>query len=532
MKEFIEAPKKIYLKAKREKRIIEGGSLSELKEIALKQEGVILTKYGSLSAYSEPQSRVALKTKNSVDHPFKEEEKKLAYLADKYLEKEKIIVIDSLVGNPLNGVSVRFLIPEKFAQLAYGMKILFNETLKKIENPTYHIVFFTDEAFELNKNYKSLKEKDVQIRLFMGDKKGEQVKICRNSIYSGEGKKGVFQFENWRTKKLDNEGIFLHAGVRKDRFLDKGGKIKEVFSAIASLSGTGKTTLLSRSIAENEFESSEIVGDDGGSFYFSGGYFNFEHGGFYIKTENLDEKTQPELYKAVISNETFLENVKIKNGGMPDFFDTEETSNGRAIIKRENLKTASKNLDAPRIDFLFIISRNPLLNVISKLTPEQAVMQFIYGESVETSGGDPEKAGEFKREFFLDPFVAGNRIEHALYFYEFLKRNPHIQCFLINTGSIGENERDISLNESLTVFKEVLKGTLEFSKKPDILGYYYPVSSKNINPLLLCAEKQFKRNILEKKINDFLKGRENYLQEIEVGGKKIPEEIKNSLRWH
>lgn len=32
------------------------------------------------------------------------------------------------------------------------------------------------------------------------------------------------------------------------------------------------------------------------------------------------------------------------------------------------------------------VTRNPLVNTICKLTPEQATMQFIYGESIESTG--------------------------------------------------------------------------------------------------------------------------------------------------
>jgi len=62
------------------------------------------------------------------------------------------------------------------------------------------------------------------------------------------------------------------------------------------------------------------------------------------------------------------------------------------------------------------------MNVISSLTPEQATMQFIYGESIESTGGNPEEAGKFKREIFLDPFLAGDRLEHAMLFYDIVKK--------------------------------------------------------------------------------------------------------------
>ena len=552
MKEFIQAPKQIYQKAKKQGRLIEGKSLKELKEIASKQNNVILTQMGSISADSEPMSRSAPKTKNSIDDKFGEEERKLANLAEKTLCQERIISLDVPVGESSKGISARFIIPEKYAQLAYGLKLLFGNLKKSIkENPTYQIVFFTDEAFESNKKYKDVREKDITIRLWLGQKRGEQVKICRNSIYLGEAKKGVFQFENWRVKTIDKEGIFLHAGARRDllwkhNYSTGKPELKKIVTAVAGLTDTGKTVTLCQRLAKFPEEKSEMIGDDGGTFGFSGDFSTFEGNGLYVSTEKLDGKNQPDIYQAVLYPDVFFENVsyfskiqvypvpKQKKGHIrylyvPDFHNLTKTTNGRAVIVRKNLKIASDNLTVPQINNIFIITRNPLINVISKLTPEQATMQFIYGESIESSGGNPAEAGQFKRVFFLDPFVSGDRIEHAMIFYEFLKKNPHIQCFLINTGTIGEIETNISLRDSLIVYNDLLRGRIEFSAKPDILGYHYPIQCNKADLNTLVAQTQFKKKILEKKVKDFLKDRENYLETLEIKGKKIPSQLKDSL---
>jgi len=190
--------------------IIEDKSFRELKKIALTQEGVIETQFGSITVDSEPMSRAALKTKNNIDHKFGRKERELAIEAVRISGKYKVVSLDAPVGEN-SEITVRFLVPEKYAQLAYGLKLLFGEVKRKVIDPTYSIVFFTDDAFEANKKIKDVREKDVIIRLWMGRKRGEQVKICRNSTYLGEGKKGVFQFEDWRVKAIDKEGIFLHA---------------------------------------------------------------------------------------------------------------------------------------------------------------------------------------------------------------------------------------------------------------------------------------------------------------------------------
>jgi len=68
MNTFKNAAERIYKKAEEDSRLIKGRSLDELKQIALRQEGVIQTQIGSVAADSEPMSRSAPHTRNSVDH--------------------------------------------------------------------------------------------------------------------------------------------------------------------------------------------------------------------------------------------------------------------------------------------------------------------------------------------------------------------------------------------------------------------------------------------------------------------------------
>lgn len=173
MNMFKKAVERIYKSAESEKRLIKGRSLDEIKQIALRQEGVIQTQFGSVAADSEPMSRSAPHTSNSIDHPFGEPEERLSQEAVDILSKEKIISLDTIIGDGRDGVTARFIVPEQYAQIAYGLKLLFDRPEPRIvENPTYTILYFTDDTFELNKPRK-LVEKDITVRLMMGDKRGE-----------------------------------------------------------------------------------------------------------------------------------------------------------------------------------------------------------------------------------------------------------------------------------------------------------------------------------------------------------------------
>jgi phosphoenolpyruvate carboxykinase (ATP) len=530
---FKDASLKIYNEAKRNGRLIENFDLGQAKALALTQDGIIETQLGSIAANSEPMSRAAQHTKNSIDDAFGEEEEALAAKAVEAMSSEKILSVDIMVGDGADGVSARFLMSLAHADVAFGLKLLFNHAPLVVDDPTYTVVFFTDEAFEANKT-KRLVEKDIQVRLFLGEKRGEQVKICRNTAYMGEGKKGVFQFESWRVKSIDRTGIFLHAGGRRDRmwvfdFQTERPELTDLVTGIGGATATGKTTSLCRRLARLPKESSEMIGEDGGTFAFDGSYAAFELGGLYVKTEGLDS-SQPEILRAAESKDTYLENVAIsKYPYIPNFADLTMTSNGRAVIARSNLEIASLDLRAPHVDSLLFLTRNPLVNVVSKLTPEQMTMQLIYGESIESSGGNPEVAGTFKREFFLDPFVSGDRLEHAMIFYEVAKKN-HIKCYLANTGTIGQDEIKVDLRQSLSAYNDVLRNVMIFSSEPDHLGYHFPVRCDRANLDYMRAAPLFPdKALLGKKVEDFLRGRREYLERFEAEYGQIPARIRDSL---
>ncbi len=530
---FKEAAAKIYHDAKRSGRLIENFDLNQAKALALTQDGVIETQLGSVAATSEPMSRSAPHTKNSVDSPFGEEEAALPHQAVQALSSEKLLSLDVMVGDGKDSVSARFLLPLAHAQLAYGLKLLFGGLPMVVDDPTYTIIYFTDEAFESNKT-KGLLDKDIQVRLYMGEKRGEQVKICRNTTYVGEGKKGIFQFENWRVKAIDKTGIFLHAGARRDRlwvydFQTERPELIEIITGIGGATATGKTTSLCRRLARMPKESSDMIGDDGGTFAFDGSCAAFELGGLYVKTEGLDA-SQPEILRAAESKDTFLENVAIsKYPYIPNFTDLSLTANGRAVVARTNLEIASPGLRGDKVDSLIILTRNPLVNVLSKLTPEQMTMQLIYGESIESSGGNPEEAGQFRRTFFLDPFVAGDRLEHAMIFHDVIKRN-NIKCHLANTGTIGQDEFDVELRQSLGAYNDVLRNLMIFSSEPDHLGYHFPVRCDRANLAYMRAGPLFPdKQMLEKKVQNFLHGRSEYLERFESEYGQIPANIRESL---
>ena len=209
LEQFVQTADRIRKKAMEEGRLTENPSSQVLRAIVEKEPGIKKTLYGNYVAESEPTSRSAMFTKNSVDQAFGEEELRLLVQCEEALAKEKLISVDRIVANENSGTTVRLIVPERFAHVACGGSNLFMPAKGEVEQPTYQIIFFADEAFGTNKS-KPLPQKDITIRLAMLDD-GRYVKIIKNGNYIGEYKKGVFAAEDWFAK-TKRGGIFLHAG--------------------------------------------------------------------------------------------------------------------------------------------------------------------------------------------------------------------------------------------------------------------------------------------------------------------------------
>ena len=236
---FAEISKKIYDTAKLENRLIENPSVKELKKLTENELGVKKSKFGNYVAESEPTSRSAMFTENSIDYEFGDDELNLLKHCKKSLNNQKIVSIDRIVGNLESNITVRLILPLDFVHVAYGGGLLFANVNKVLEIPTYEIIMFFDDNYESNKKL-PLPEKDITIRLAMLEN-GRMIKICRNTNYIGEYKKGVFAAQDWRAK-FDKVGIFLHAGCREDYLQSVHGIYRYVRSLFIALSANGKTT--------------------------------------------------------------------------------------------------------------------------------------------------------------------------------------------------------------------------------------------------------------------------------------------------
>ena len=94
--QFVQTADRIRQKAIDENRLIDNPSKEVLRLLVEKEPGVRKTIYGNFVAESEPTSRSAMFTKNSVDQSFGEEEAKLLAECEEVLSKEKQIKKEQL----------------------------------------------------------------------------------------------------------------------------------------------------------------------------------------------------------------------------------------------------------------------------------------------------------------------------------------------------------------------------------------------------------------------------------------------------
>lgn len=507
--QFLQAVRLIFDSAQKEGRLVYNPDDDRLRAMVEREPGVVETKYGNLVAESEPMSRAAMFTRNNIDTPFGEDERALLDAAIRQAAKEEFVAIDVVVGDGRDGVTARLIVPQRFAHVAYGGRKLFRPTVT--DDPTYQVLMFFDEAFEPNKS-KPLPEKDIAIRNAHSPS-GRLVKIVRNSNYFGEWKKGVFAGEDYRVK-LGGDAVFLHAGCRKDTLETSHGPYLTSVSLFVALSANGKTSTTCKVLARKGHERSWLIQDDGGTLGRDGSFRGFEAGGLFVKTDGLNPSDQIEAYYGALKRDTFLENVFVEDDGAFDFFNLERTSNGRAVIERRDFMHAGGEINANRVNNLFIITRGRLIPAIARLSREQAAAFMVLGQSMESSAGDPTQAGKIKNVFFYDPFIAGDRAAHANLFYEILKANPHIQCYLLNTGWIGEGEKvvDIRLGDTMGVLDSVLRGGLEDWQLSEKTGLEVPRSVRAIDSILLHPERLFATAVFQREQDTLDRQRAEFIE--------------------
>ncbi|HHT9124615.1 MAG TPA: phosphoenolpyruvate carboxykinase [Candidatus Brocadiia bacterium] len=386
-------------------------------------------------------------------------------------------------------------------------------------------------------------EKDRQILVFPEI----NVTFVLGSDYYGESKKGHLRMGMWNAKKAGMLG--LHAGAKIIKARDSvTGKLKRYGMLIFGLTATGKTTHTCHDHGlTGKGEGIEILQDDVVFFHPSGAAYGTEKG-FYLKTEGLNPDTQKVIYKAAVSPNTIFENVFVDYEGNVDFNNDTLTGNGRGVIQRDDLgEYRAKGINLSSVNELdgliiaFIVRRNTVVPIVSKLTPEQAAAAFMLGESIESSGGDPKRAGESVREVGTNPFIIGDLSWEGNLFYKLIKANEaKIQFYQLNTGGVGEIiEQDgngnkiikrhvtrVQIPEMASIIRSIARGAMEWVDEP-YFGTKVPKGVDGIDVDRFNLSKFYSQNRVEELVKHLVSERIEYIERFKGLEPKVFNTIKN-----
>ncbi|EMA45721.1 phosphoenolpyruvate carboxykinase (ATP) [Halobiforma nitratireducens] len=416
-------------------------SLEELRELAAHEETT--TEFGSPSYVSEFRSRSADRTKNAVDHEFDDRDRALLDDAVFRASDREMICLDRRMGrHPEATFRCRLFVPVDHARIALAWANLFEPAEGDGEPDLYTV---QDPDYD-----------ETAIRVLPD----EGVTAVLGSDYTGEAKKSFLRLFMYRIKQRG--GLGLHAGSKRVRVRGEDGDRRTVGQVFMGLSATGKSTLTSHGCWLEDPEDAAMLQDDVCGLLPDGSVAGSEGQGLFIKTIGLDAEEQPELHAAATDESAILENVAVDDDGTVDFDDDRYTSNSRAIVQREQLESADEEIDLARIDQVFFITRNPLMPPVAKLSEEQAAAAFMLGESIETSAGDPSRAGESIRVVGTNPFIIGSEGEEGNVFRD-LVASLDVDCYVINTGYLGEQSTDIGVEESVTILTETARGRIQWT---------------------------------------------------------------------
>lgn len=282
--------------------------------------------------------------------------------------------------------------------------------------------------------------------------------------YTGETKKGIFTILNYILPQQKNV-LSMHCSAN----MGEDGDTAIFFG----LSGTGKTTL---SADPNR----KLIGDDEHGWT-EDGIFNFE-GGCYAKLIGLSAEKEPEIFNAIRPG-AIVENVHFYPGtNQIDFHNGAITENTRVSYPLHYISNAQEPSigGIPKNIFFLTCDAYGVLPPISKLTPGQAMYQFISGYTAKVAGteaGVTEPKPTFSACFGA-PFLPLHPGKYAKMLGEKMQKH-HVNVWLVNTGwtggPYGEGHR-MKLAYTRAMITAALEGSLDSveTTKDPIFGVAIP----------------------------------------------------------
>jgi len=386
-----------------------------------------------------------------------------------YLQGRDVFVQDLYGGADENyRLPVRFVTEQAWHSMFLRNMFLLPQSLEEYKRFVPEFTIFGLPGF---KGTPSIDSTNTETFIVLNFEK--KLAIIGNTAYAGELKKTVFTLLNYL---LPLEGVLsMHcsANVNPDDQND--------VALFFGLSGTGKTTL-------SADPTRSLIGDDEHGWS-DDGVFNFE-GGCYAKVIGLSESAEPEIYATTRMFGTILENVPFDPiTRLIDLDDESITENTRASYPLDFIANAvpEKKAGHPKNVILLTCDASGVMPPIARLSPDQALYQFISGYTSKIAGTEVGLGKEPEITFsacFGGPFM----VHHPYKYAELLKRKIErygVKCWLVNTGWVGGPYgigKRISIKYTRALLNAALTGKLDsvkFKRDP-VFGFDVPETCPNV----------------------------------------------------
>ena len=319
-------------------------------------------------------------------------------------------------ADPSYRINIQVITETPWANLfAYNMFL--RPTEEELENfkPDWHIL--SAPGLQLDPAQSGVRQHNAVVVSFR-----HKMILVAGTGYTGEMKKSIFTILNFLLPH-NSKVLSMHCAANMGR---KGDT-----AIFFGLSGTGKTTL-------SADPDRRLIGDDEHGWT-GDNIFNFE-GGCYAKCINLKEEKEPEIYHAIRPG-ALVENIKFCPGtDQINFEDGSITENTRVSYPLHFISNALEPSigNLPKNIFFLTCDAYGVLPPISKLTPAQAMYQFISGYTAKVAGtetGITEPKPTFSACFGA-PFLPLHPGRYAELLGKKIKEQD-VRVWMINTGWSG-----------------------------------------------------------------------------------------------
>jgi len=458
------------------------------REGLLSHMGPVVVRTGAYTGRS-PNDKFIVKEPNtekdiswgSINRPFDPKQFECLWKRmQSYLQGKDIFVQDNYIGtDPKYRIPLRII--TEYAWQSLFARNMFNRILDfeelKRHVPEYTIVVLPE--------FKAIPEIDkTNSEAFIILNLTKKLVLIGGTSYAGEIKKSAFTLMNFLLPQKNVLPMHCSANIGKN------GDTALFFG----LSGTGKTTL-------SADPKRRLIGDDEHGWS-EEGVFNFE-GGCYAKVIRLSKEAEPEIYETTRRFGSILENVAIdpytRRIDLKDASFTENTRASYPLSHLEHIIPKGQG-DHPKNIIFLTADAFGVLPPIARLTPGQAMYQFLLGYTAKVAGterGITEPQATFS-SCFGAPFMPQHPTVYAKLLGEKINLH-HANIWLVNTGWIGGPYgigKRISIKYTRALLNSVLEGKLDnvpYETDP-VFGLQVPTFCPGVPSRILMPGNTWKDN--------------------------------------